>query len=114
MEALHQYPHLPPCHVTPFDRFPSPPCPVLNTFHDPEKLPHYEDLFPPAYNPFSCMPPALITPYIPPIISSPLDPPPSYHSLFPSSESSDSDEALQDPWEDPYGWNIDSADSDWD
>ena len=43
------------------------------------------------------MPPALITPSIPSIISFPLDPPPSYHSLFPSSESSDSEEAPRDP-----------------
>ena len=60
------------------------------------------------------MPPALITPYIPPIISTLLNPPLSYHSLFPSSESSDSDEAPQDPWEDPYSWNVDGVNLDWD
>ena len=57
------------------------------------------------------MPPALITPYIPPTMSNPLNPPPSYHSLFSSSESDDSDEA---PQEDPYSWNIDGTDLEWD
>ena len=87
---------------------------MLNPFHDPDEPPHYADLFPPDFNPFSCMLPALITPSIPPIISFPLDPSPSYHSLFSSSKSSDSEEAPQDPWEDAYAWNIDGTDSVWD
>ena len=50
--TLHRCPHTPPCDVIPIvpnDVFIVPPYSV----RDPNALPHYGDLFPPNYNPFS-------------------------------------------------------------
>ena len=55
----HRCPHLPPCIIVPDDVFSSlPPYSV----RDPDAPPHYEDLFPPEYNPLPHMTPQQITP----------------------------------------------------
>ena len=53
-----------------------------------------------------------ITPYRPSILSTPLDPPSPYDSLFATAASTDSVEAPPNPWEDPSCWDIDAG-SDW-
>ena len=98
-----------PCSIVPDDVF-SLPC---YSVHDPDAPPCYEDLFPPEYNPLPHITPQQITPYRPSILSTPLDPPPSYDSLFATAASTDSVEALPDPWGYPSCWNL-NADLDWD
>ena len=94
----HKCPHSPPCTIVPADVFPS----LLHySVCDPDAPPHFEDLFPPGYNLFSHIPPQQITPYIPSNLSTHLDPPPSYDSLFVTTASTDSVEAPLHPWGDP-------------
>ena len=76
------------------------PCPLI-PLRDPNAPPHYEDLFPPDYNPFPPMTPQEIAPYRLAILLIPLDPPLSYDSLFATAASTDPVEAPPNPWEDP-------------
>ena len=89
-------PHSPPSIIVPDDVLSLPRYSV----RDPDAQPHYEDLFPPDYNPFPHMTPQQVTP---------LDPPPSYDSFFATAASTDSVEAPPNPWEDPYCWDIDAG-----
>ena len=102
-------PPLPPCITVPDDVLSLPPYSV----RDPNAPPHYEDLFPPDYNPFPNMTPQQVTPYRLSILSTSLDPPPSYDSLFVTAASTDPVEPPPNLWGDPYCWDIDAG-SDWD
>ena len=89
--APHRCPH---CEEIPADIFPLPPYSVT----DPDPLPHYYDLFPPGYtlfpNPNTHLHPSFTTLPTPSI---PLDPPPSYDSLFTTAAPPDSAVAPQVP-----------------
>ena len=68
---------------------------------DPDPLPHYDDLFPPGYTPFPSPNTHLCPSFntlpntLPPTPSFPLDPPPSYNSLFATAVPHDSAMAPQ-------------------
>ena len=106
----HRCPHSPPCISIPGNVFLSLP---HYSVHDPDAPPYYEDIFLPDYTPLPKITPQQINPYRPPILSTPLDPPPSYVSLFVTTASTDSVEAPPGAWGDPSCWNLD-ADLDWD
>ena len=67
---------------------------------------HYEDLFPPNYTSFPNpdTTPQQMTNDRLPISSIPLEPPPTYDSLFATAGQLDSAETPPNPWEDPYCW----------
>ena len=94
----HRCPHSPPCITVPGNVLSLPPYSV----RDPNAPPHYEDLFPPTIILFPNMTPQQKTPYRPNILSTPLDPPPPYDSLFATAMPIDSTEAPLNLWEDPY------------
>ena len=108
----HRCPH---CENIPANIFPLP-------VTDPDPLPHYDDLFPPGYTPFPSPNTHLYPSFntlpnkLPPTHSFPLDPPPSYDSLFATAAPPDSAMAppnLPDYWHNLYLWDTD-AESDWD
>ena len=88
--APHRCPY---CKNIPTDVFLLPPYSVT----DPDPLPHYDDLFPPGYTPFPSPNTHLCPSFntLPPTPFFPLDPPPSYDSLFTTAAPSDSVEAPQ-------------------
>ena len=89
--APHRCPH---CEEIPGDIFPFPPYSAT----DSAPLPHYDDLFPPGSTPFpnhnTHLCPSFTTLPTPSI---PLDPPPSYDSLFATAAPADSAVAPQVP-----------------
>ena len=102
----HRCPHSPPCIIVPDDVY---PCPLI-LLETPMHHPIMKTYFPLHFPHITSQQP---TPYRPSILSTPLDPPPSYDSLFATAAYTDPVEAPPDPWKNPSCWNLD-ADLDWD
>ena len=82
--APHRDPEVVPTNIVPLPPY---------SENDPDPLPRYDDLFPPAYSPFPNLNNTHLHPScsaLPPVPSFPLEPPPSYDSLFATAAPLDS------------------------